>query len=196
MSEVKIGLGNLLQADIIVSTTDHAQSKTIRAAIGGVVSHALLYTGQNTFVEAVAIGVREAPIDVAIPGDTTLAIVLRHNGLSQVQRQKIVDNARKFLGRPYDKIGAAYSIDGKRGIMISITGCGLAGPLACTGGWVAARNNAKPENADNAFFCSELVARAFEMAGARLVDTISSYANPRMVHTSKALQYVGHLRGA
>jgi hypothetical protein len=37
MSEVKIGFGNLRQANIIVSTADQAQSKAIRIAIGGVV---------------------------------------------------------------------------------------------------------------------------------------------------------------
>jgi hypothetical protein len=58
-----------------------------------------------------------------IPDYTTLAIALRHNGLTQGQRQEIINNARKYLGRPYDKIGAAGSgVNGTRGIMISLAG--------------------------------------------------------------------------
>jgi uncharacterized protein YycO len=197
MGEVKIRYGNLMQADIIVSTTDHAQSRAIRAAIGGVVSHALIYTGQSSIVESITEGVREIPIAKAITEDTTLAIVLRHNGLSQGQRQEIIGAARKFLGRPYDKIGAAGSgINSTRGALISLAGCGIVGAQVCAGGIAAIRDNARPEKADEAFFCSELVARAFELAGAKLVTTTPSYANPRMIHTSKVLQYVGHLRGA
>src|SRR5262245_45178303 len=146
MSEVKIGFGNLQQADIIVSTTDHAQSKAIRAAIGGAVSHASIYTGQSTIVEAVSEGVREVTVDIAIPDYTTLAVVLRHNGLSQGQRQEIINNARKFLGRPYDKVGAAGSgVSGTRGILISLVGCGIVGSTVCATGRAAVRENAKPE---------------------------------------------------
>jgi uncharacterized protein YycO len=197
MTEVKIGFGNLQPADIIVSTTDHAQSRAIRTAIGGVVSHASIYAGQGTIVEAVGEGVREVTVDVAMPDYTTLAIALRHNGLSQGQRQEIINNARKFLGRPYDKIGAAGSgVNGTRGILISLAGCGIVGAKVCSTGIAAVRDNARPEKADEAFFCSELVARAFDLVGVKLVDSTPSYTNPRMIHTSNMLRYVGHLRGA
>lgn len=56
-------------------------------------------------MEAVSEGVHEVPIAKSITADMTLAIALRHNGLSQGQRREIIGNARKFMGRPYDYTG-------------------------------------------------------------------------------------------
>src|SRR5262245_11660815 len=133
MSGTKIGYGNLLLADIIVEASNGANSRFIRAGTGGDVSHALLYAGQDLIVEAVQEGVHEAGIKDALK-DATLAIALRYPGLSQEKRQQIITNARSFLGREYDYIGAGASIDGKRGTLIYLGACTITGGLACAGG--------------------------------------------------------------
>jgi uncharacterized protein YycO len=188
-----IGAGNLLLADIIVSTTSAAGSRMIRIATGGSVSHAMLYAGQNTVIEAVETGgVKVSSLDNALK-HATLAIALRYPGLSQEKRRQIIANARSFEGRGYDFVGAGGSLKGRRGNLIYIGACVIAGALPCIGGRKAIKENATPEHADEKFFCSELVARAFEKAEAPIVDSSPSYANPRMVRYSEKLQYVGHL---
>jgi cell wall-associated NlpC family hydrolase len=188
-----IGYGNLLLADIIVSTTAAASSRMIRIATGGSVSHAFIYAGQNTVIEAVETeGVRVNSILHALE-KATLAIALRYPGLSQEKRQQVIANARSFVGRGYDFVGAGGSLKGRRGKLMYIGACAIVGALPCAGGRKAIKDNATPEHADEKFFCSELVARAFEKAGAPIVDGASSYANPRMVRYSEKLQYVGHL---
>jgi uncharacterized protein YycO len=196
MNVIKIGYQNLMQADIIVTTTDHTTSRVIRGGTGGDVSHALIYAGQHTIVEAHTVGVREIPINRAFPSDTLFAIALRHTGLTQEQRQKVIDNARKFLNRPYDYVGAAGAgVNSSNGTKIAVAGCILSA-AACIGGAGAITNNARSKNADEAFFCSELVARAFELAGVKLVDAKPSYTHPGMIHRSSVLRYIGHLIGA
>jgi uncharacterized protein YycO len=177
-----------------VEASNGANSIFIRANTGGDVSHALLYAGQNIIVEAVEEGVREVGITEAL-GEATLAIALRYPRLSKEQRQQIIDNARSFLHRKYDYVGAGGTLHGRRGTLIYIGACSIVGILPCMGGRKAIKNNAKPEHADDKFFCSELVTRAYEMAGVKIVDGEPSYTNPRMIHYSKKLQYLGHLVG-
>jgi hypothetical protein len=55
-------------------------------------------------------------------------------------------------------------------------------------------DNAKPENADNAFFCSELVARCFELAGAPVVEGSPSFTAPRAIRMANTLLYLGKLK--
>ena len=55
-------------------------------------------------------------------------------------------------------------------------------------------DNAKPENADDAFFCSELVARCFELAGAPVVESPASAATPRHIRVATTLLYIGKIK--
>ena len=196
MDVKKIGYGDLLQADIIVTTSTHATSKAIRLGTGGSVSHALIYAGGNRIVEAIPGGVREVHLDKALESDTVLAIALRHFRLTTGQRQQVIDNARKFLNLPYDKIGAAGAgVNSSNGFKIAVAGC-IFSPTACAAGGTVIENNARPSNADKAFFCSELVSRAFELAGVKLVNAKPSFTHPSMLLNAPELRYVGHLRGA
>jgi hypothetical protein len=56
---------------------------------------------------------------------------------------------------------------GRRGLLSGF-GCAIR-LLLCAAGTSEIRDNAKPANADRAFFCSELGARCFELAGAPVV---------------------------
>jgi len=55
-------------------------------------------------------------------------------------------------------------------------------------------DNARPDNADRAFFCSELVARVFELAGAPLLEGSPSFTTPRHIRVANTLLYIGKLK--
>lgn len=186
----------LRPADIVCSTTSAAISAVIRAGIGSSVSHCMLYVGGSFVIEAVGEGVRRRPLSEALEG-ATLAIALRRRNLTEKQRSAVIDHAIKFaLGNlPYDALGAAGAgvATGSRGALLAGYGCAVYLPLcAFAGGSVM--DNAKPENADKAFFCSELVARCFELAGAPVVEGAASFAAPRAIRMANTLLYLGKIR--
>jgi uncharacterized protein YycO len=196
----------LRKADIIVSTTNANISKAIRQAIGSDFSHTMLYKGSGWIIEAIEQGVIERPWSEA-SAEATLAIALRRRNMSDAQRDAVVANALGFKERPYDKVGAAGAgMYKKRGAAITsglvFGGC-IINPTTCglitsgkTAADIAVANNASDKNKDNAFFCSELVARAYQLAGVPLADGVEpSFMNPREVRMSSKLIYIGHLIG-
>lgn len=199
MPSRKINASELRVADIIVSTTDHALSRSIRTSIGADISHAMLYVGSEYVIEATGAGVTKSPLWSGALSGATLAIALRRTGMSEENRQAVVKAALPFEGRAYDKIGAAGSgMTGKRMQAGAVAGC-IISPVVCAAAGVAfsreVSSNASDDNKDKMFFCSELVARAFELAGVPIVDGSASYVNPRAIRVSAKLQYVGHLVG-
>lgn len=190
-----IAVNQLRTADIIVSTTGASVSGVIRTGTGSSVSHSMLYIGNQFVVEAIASGVVKRPLAQAIK-DATLAIALRRRNTTEAIRNAVVQHAERYSrrGLPYDEIGAAGSGTAtNRGRMLATIGCSLS-LLACGAGASAIARNASPGQADQAFFCSELVARVFELAGAPITDSSPSFTTPRHVRVSSALLYVGHLK--
>jgi hypothetical protein len=179
-------------ADIIVATSNHPQSELVRAATGGTVSHALLVIGTGSVVEAVGTGTREVPLRVAL-AEASFALALRHKRMTDTQADSVTEFARLFAApsRPYDVIGAVGA--GLTSTTV-VVGC-LISPVGCIAGQRAVNRNASPAQRDLRFFCSELVARAFQLAGVPLVDEDPSFVNPREILESKHLDYVGHLIG-
>jgi hypothetical protein len=191
-----LSVNALRPADIICSTTDAAISAVIRAGIGSSVSHCMIYVGGSFVIEAVGEGVRRRPITVAI-GNASLAIALRRRMLTEKQRSAVLGFASAFEARhlPYDALGAAGAgvATGSKGAVLAGFGCQVYLPIcALAGGSVM--DNARPENADKAFFCSELVARCFELAGAPVVEGPSSFAAPRAIRMANTLLYLGKLK--
>lgn len=198
MPPTKIDLKDLRVADIIVSTTDHPTSRGIRAAIGADISHAMIYIGNGRVIEAIDEGVVNRDLQLESLRAATLAIALRRAGMNESQRQAVVTNASGFERRPYDRVGAAGSGMTSRRVRAGIIAGCIISPVACAAAGAGARevaNNASDANRDNLFFCSELVARAFELAGVPIVDGSPSFANPRAIRVSASLRYVGHLVG-
>lgn len=188
----KVSIDQLRKADIIVSTTDAVISGAIRAGSGSDFSHTMLYTGNSYVVEAVADGVVHRPWSEA-SADATLAIALRRRNMTNAKKDEVVDNALAFKGRDYDAIGAlGAGITKKRGsvlwngVTINVPGLNLATKIAIA-------NNARDSNKDDAFFCSELVARAFQLACMSLSTVEPTFMNPREVRMCANLMYVGHL---
>jgi len=182
----------LRPADIIVSTTNANVSAVIRAGIGSSVSHSMIYVGGSNVIEAIERGVVRQPLAESL-GHAVLAIALRRRNLTPKQQSDVIAYATRFIGRPYDTLGAAGSgTNTGRGGLLASLGCGIS--LAfCAAGTAEVRNNAKPENADKAFFCSELVARCFELAGAPVVEGSPSFTTPRHVRVANTLLYLGKL---
>jgi hypothetical protein len=182
-------------ADIIVSTTSAAVSGAIRTGTGSSVSHAMVYVGGQFIVEAIGQGVVKRTLQQAI-SDASLAIALRRRNLTAAQRVVVKRHAESYArrGLPYDEIGAMGSgaVSG-RGRLIAGAGC-LLSLAACGSGAAAVLRNASPDRADDAFFCSELVARVFEIARAPLVDGRPTYTTPRQVRMSTHLLYLGKLK--
>ncbi len=188
----KVKIDQLRKGDIIVSTTDAAISGAIRVGSGSDFSHTMLYTGNGYVVEAVADGVVHRPWSEA-SADATLAIDLRRRNMTDGKRDEVVKHALSFKGLDYDAIGALGAGITKRrgsvlwgGVTMNVPGLNVATKIAVA-------NNARDSNRDDAFFCSELVARAYQLAGKSLSTVAPTYMNPREVRMCANLMYIGHL---
>ena len=188
-------------ADIIVDSSNSKASASIKAALGSDIAHAALCTQPGRLIEALDDGSTEHPFRPAfvINKDTkvNLAIVLRYRNITPQQQNDVVSSARSLLYRPYDLTGAVGSgMSNNRGRIGTTVGC-IISPVACSIEQMEINNNASEENRDKAFFCSELVARSFELAGIPLTfdgkEKAATWVNPRMVRMSTSLLYVGNL---
>jgi uncharacterized protein YycO len=187
---------NILRpADIIVSTTDAKVSGAIRTATGSSVSHAMVYIGNQFVVEAISAGVVKRTLTQALR-DATLAIALRRRNLSKAQASAVVEHAEGLAAMklPYDNVGAVGSgMATKRGSVLASAACSIS-LVGCLAGKSAIDQNAREEKADQAFFCSELVARIFELAGAPITGGDPSFTTPRHVRVASNLLYIAHLK--
>lgn len=173
---IPVPTAELRAADIIVSTTDHYQSRTIRWATKSSVSHAMLCLGNGEIVEAIGGGVVVKTLELALQdADATSALVFRHRSIGPHDAWQVADWARQQSSKPYSvreasRAGLAtgdYHASGYRDVLL------------------------QPENPQKAFFCSELVFAAFEEAGIPLIDIPSYDLHPGMVMVSHHLMYVG-----
>ena len=194
----KIKITELLPADVIVTTTQFSsESAVIRAGTRGSVSHAILYTGDNTVIEAVFPKVRLTNYDTAT-SQATLAIALRRRSINAEQRSNVVNCALTLVGKPYDIPGAITSgTYTKSGMLIALAGIILfPQPLVDR-----LKNDtleqislsAAEADQDSAFFCSELVSRVFTMAGVPIVYGRATDQTPRNIRYAPELNYLGHL---
>jgi uncharacterized protein YycO len=197
-SPQSIPVNILRPADIIVSTTAASVSGTIRTTTGSSVSHASLYIGNKTVIEAIGKdGVVKRTLSSSLQ-DATLAIALRRRNLTKQQATEVVKHAQAFFAKkiPYDEVGAiGAGVSSKRGGTLASASC-IVNPIilaGCAVGAGAVANNASKKNADKAFFCSELVARVFELAGVPISDSSPSYTTPRQIRTASKLLYVAHI---
>jgi cell wall-associated NlpC family hydrolase len=165
-----IGYDGLQAADIIVSTTTAGTSLGIRLATGSVVSHAALYCGSGSVIEAIGQGVVSRSIDDSVAGDA-LAVAYRSPDMTPNIADSIIEYASEQIGDPYDLAGAMASA--------SLILCLIGG--------------ARPA----AFFCSELIMDAYQQGGLPLgilppqcytPDDIAQIGVQRLI-------YAGHLKG-
>lgn len=163
---------SLMPGDLIVSRANTVISDVIQIAGRSDVSHVMLYVGHGLIIEAVRGGVRLETVKRAVE-ENSYAMVMRNTQLGNPQRA--IEYAYSKLGLPYDLWGVIFSPRFGR--------LGLAEPLI------------NREMTDR-YFCSQLVAEAYEHAGVQLVN------RPRNVLPGDfpsfgfldGIKYVGHLR--
>ncbi len=177
----------LQAADVIVSTGTGAVSGVIRAGTLSRYSHAALYIGNGEVIEAIGEGVVRQSLADALRDDV-LAVAYRRVGLSSSQASQVVRFAARQVGKSYDYGGvvgsSARTAGGTVGRVIFI-------PLGVIQGAAAVANMLSP---DSSFFCSELVLRAFEDAGAPITFISATMSTPSDIPGSHRMSYVGHLK--
>lgn len=181
-----LNAGQLQAADILLSTGAGGISTVIRAGTVSRFSHAALFIGGGQIIESIGSGVTRQSLQDAI-SDDTLVSVYRRIRMSAEQAQAVVRYARQQIGKSYDAAGAAGAgITSPSGFVISLfispimTGAGIGADLV---------NRVNPEAS---FYCSELVALAFEHAHVPLGSGAAS-TTPADISRSHVLNYVGDL---
>jgi len=178
----------LKTADIIVTTAPAAISVAIRAATGGVVSHAMIYAGNGQVIEAITQGVVRRSLSIAL-ARATLAVAYRHRNMSPARAAAVIRFAQRQIHHGYDYLGIA----GQAGQQPRVRGVVCQLNPVCH---VLFREGGRRLQDSRRFFCSELVAEAYRSAGLPIVAGSSNTASPQtIVHASASgrLIYVGHL---
>ncbi|QIT56508.1 hypothetical protein HC341_15670 [Aquisalimonas sp. 2447] len=185
-----ISASTLEPGDIIATANPQKSSRFIQAATNAPFSHVILYRGSGRAIDAVPAGGVQRGALWELLGRSNLAAVFRSNNATRAQRELAVKWAEKQAGSPYDATGAARvaAAPGAPGYRIGLARLSLSAfdevpaVLAVDGH-------------DASFFCSELVFRAYEVAGAPLVDRRAHRAGPGGVLHTQSLELLGYLRG-
>jgi cell wall-associated NlpC family hydrolase len=196
-----ISLSLLKPGDIIVSTTDESISAIIRAITKSEVSHAILYIGNNSVIEAVEEGVAIKPVEESL-SKARLAVVFRHPNLSTNGAKAVTDFAFSQLGKKFSIAGLIRHP--RFGILPetcnTYTG---AKKTACSAWQGLIRLALEIKIGQNVFlnqdefFCSQLVADAYNNAGVDLFRATSTTTSPGDIPVLERigdLKYVGHLK--
>lgn len=133
----------LLPGDIILSTEDHYVSKAIRAATKSDISHAMIYVANCSIIDSTGEGVHARNTRRMFFNDSCAVYVRRlAAGLSDEQRELIINFARNQIGTRYSKRDAVRSAVGTT------------------------------KSPSRQQFCSRLVAQAYATVGIWLADSI------------------------
>jgi hypothetical protein len=199
---IAIGGDTLQAGDILLSSTQSALSLGIRVFTFSPVSHAALYVGHNTVVEAVGAGVQERPLADYLEGEATV-VAFRHPEVSPTQAQRLREYTHSQVGKKYNPLGivlqAPFTVQRRYcelpvvpGFVRDICVRGLGAIYLG-----AVRNDR--------FFCSQLVLQAYQVAGLPLTTANPLLVSPAdllhmregdvpSVTTEQSLQYLGHLK--
>lgn len=185
-------VNDLQNADILLSTGSAKASVVIRAGTISRYSHAALYIGGSKIIEVTGDGIALISLQDAM-SDDTLVSVYRRLRMSSEQANQVIRYATtqrndKSKNKKYDYSGAfGGGVTSGSGFVISyflspiVAGAGIAADLY---------NRLNPEAS---FYCSELVAIAFEKAGVPLGSGAAS-TTPADISKSHVLNYVGDLK--
>lgn len=157
-------------ADVILSTTSAAVSTVIKAGTAAHYSHAMLYVGNGSVVEAVANGVVNRSIRLATSG-ALYAHAYRLKDLSS-------DTAAKIAAYALTKVGGSYAYGGVFGGsgLVSILSA-PAQPWLHLARWGA--NKIKTgAGSKRTYFCSELVEDCYESQELTVSRYYPSMTNP------------------
>ena len=185
-----LSINMLLPGDIICTASNEAASRSIRALTHSRFSHAILYRGSELAVDAVpGDGVTVDLLTKKLRGCNDI-VAFRHRTASRAQCETAAQWAASQAGKPYDKLGAVrVGLDPEaRTGSLRFTGQGIV--VIAT---VEAIGALASDGHDTSFFCSELVLRAFEIAGAPVVNRPPHLTGPGIFLNSSTLVYLGEL---
>jgi Permuted papain-like amidase enzyme, YaeF/YiiX, C92 family len=193
---------DLRPGDIVLSSTNGIVSMGVRLITLAPVSHAALFLGNDTFVEAVGAGVRTRSTAEFMAGESTI-VAFRHPHINDPQVSALNAFSRLHVGKKYNTAGivlqAPFSIARQYcelplipGLMRDFCIRGLATVQ------LGAVNNDR-------FFCSQFVLEAYRHARLPLTTADPRLISPAdllhmregdvpSVRIEQALQYVGHLK--
>ncbi|CDI02550.1 conserved hypothetical protein [Candidatus Competibacter denitrificans Run_A_D11] len=180
-------ISDLKPADILLSTGEAKASKVIRGGTMSRYSHAALYIGKSQIIEAIGSGVTLQSLEDAM-SDDTLVSVYRRLRMSDEQGLQVIRYAKEQIGKKYDYVGAfGGGVTSGPGFLIGI----FLSPIVIGAGVAADLYNRM--NPEAAFYCSELVAIAFEKAAVPLGSGAAS-TTPADISRSHVLNYIGDLK--
>lgn len=169
----------LQPGDIILTSAPTLRSLGIRLVTLSSVSHAALYIGEGRVVEALGSGVQVRPLEELL-SEESIALVLRHPGLSPEQQLGIADYARGKAGARFNFVGATlhvpFSVTRRICELPLLPGALRDACLRSIGAlsYVAA--------SESQLFCSQLVMQAYRRAGVPVTD-----ADPRLLSPADIL---------
>lgn len=193
---------DLRPGDIVLSSTHSVVSMGVRLITLAPVSHAALYLGDGTFVEAVGTGVRTRSTQEYMDGESTI-VAFRHPGIAEPQVGALNAFSRLHVGKKYNTAGivlqAPFSI-GRQYCELPLIP-GLVRDF-CIRGLAAVQLGAIK---NDRFFCSQFVLEAYRHAQLPLTTADPRLISPAdllhmregdvpSVRTEQALLYVGHLK--
>jgi uncharacterized protein YycO len=184
----KLNTKDLVAGDIITTRSETPISAIVRVGTFGRVSHAILYTGgkmgMQYAVDAIGKGVKRDHLHVKLQ-NVSYAMVFRHKTATTEQCAKACQWAelQAQLHKPYDYKSAA-----REGKPAKYSRAGLL--VAIADDVEAALD---PEGEDASFMCAELVFRAWEIAGAPLIDKPAHLLAPTMLFKTRRLAMLGRL---
>lgn len=183
---------DLSTADILLSTGTSGTSRAIRAMSGSRYSHAALYIGNGEIIEAIGAGVVRQDLSRAM-ADDTLVSVYRRLRMSSAQANMVVRYATSQIGKPYDEMGAlgGGATSTGRGGVITVFASWIIAPVI--GVVLVGADVVNRINPESSFYCSELVALAFDHANVSLGSGAAS-TTPGDISSAHVLNFIGHLK--
>ncbi len=164
---------DMVDGDLLLFRGKGLLSELIRHSTHSPYTHAgLLYRRRDRVfcLEAVGHGVRLVPVSWLLGEYAGGVDYFRVTGVKPRKKEAALDWAFSRLGAPYDLFGLARFA------------------LAM------ARHSVIPEDGNDSWFCSELVARAYVNVDEPLVDQVATFTSPAELGASSKVEFVGSLK--
>ncbi|PXF31133.1 hypothetical protein WH50_11430 [Pokkaliibacter plantistimulans] len=188
-------VGDLRRGDIIAVRSRTGGSGMIRVTTNSPFSHLMLYMGNGDAIDAMPTpGVTKETLYMKLAnGGYSFAGVFRHKTATDSQIALAVNWARSQAGKPYDNVSAAR-VGLQPGARTGFLRYSAVGAIVTLKDINDAASS--PMGEDASFMCSELVFRAFQVAGIPLSDKPAATIGPGSILNVQQLYFVGRLEGA
>ena len=181
-------LPTIQAADILVTNSSSLQSRGIQGATCATYSHAILVLDNQFCIEATPqYGVARVAMSDVLSSATKVDL-FRYRGITHFHAEKVCSSALAHDGRPYDFRGAVRSA-------IS-SGCSNVKRLLPSTVLIEVADDVLKDQAahDSQFYCSELIVRAFELAGLFVTKHPAHAVSPGGLVKSETLKFVKALK--